>query len=443
MLYISTKLQNIEWLVYILEEFSRINRVEFPIQVIPKESRTSATHVITYGVNPSEGVCIPDRSYVRPNGKAGKISKHLFIVQGTDVTDNRFTCKYDLFWNAFVFLSRLEEYQSEIRGKKIKSYSFNHPIEDKAVFDVPVVNSYFNELEKIIKKNFPNLPFGEKQKPIIEYSHDVDYIRKTPQLRLKQTVFNGFNALKSIFIPSSFAGQLNKTISFLISNTSYWCFDYWEELEKKADIRSVFYVYAKTNKHNFRSWLIDPSYDITANIELQKKLRHLIHEGFEVGLHGSFHSATNVERLSKEKAILENSIGTKVRKVRQHWLRYEETTTPYIHNKLFECDSTLGWNDRMGFRSGIACRYRPYDHKNKQPFNYMITPQVIMDGNIYDYGARDIKNLSEKAMNVLSGLRLHKNSHISISWHQRVCNSDYQWHELYKQILRHQGHNVT
>jgi hypothetical protein len=124
-------------------------------------------------------------------------------------------------------------------------------------------------------------------------------------------------------------------------------------------------------------------------------------------------------------------------------LNYEEATTPIIHDKLFEYDSSLGWNDRMGFRSGIAGRYRPYDHQNKKPFDYMITPQVIMDANIYDYSAQHVEKMSQKAMDILTGLRLHKKPHISISWHQRVCNSDYEWHELYKQILRHQGHEVT
>jgi len=443
MLNIVTDLQDIEWLVYILEEFSRINRAEFTIQIISQKSSTTSTHVIEYGVEASESVCIPNRSYVQPDGKIIKISRNLFIVQGTEGKDSRFACNYDLFWNAFVFLSRLEEYQIEKKGKKIRSYSFNHPIKDKSAFDIPIVNFYFNELEEIIKIKFPNLPFGQKQKPIIEYSHDVDYIQKTFQLRLKQAVFNSFNAFKSLFTPSSFVRQVNRALSFFISNPSCWCFDYWEDLEKRAAIRSVFYVYAKIEKPNLKSWLIDPSYDITNNVRLQKKLRHLIYEGFEVGLHGSFYSAADEERLSKEKAVLEKSIGTKIRKVRQHWLNYEEATTPIIHNKLFEYDSTIGWNDRMGFRSGIAGRYRPYDHKNKKPFGYMITPQVIMDSNIYDYGAQHIENMSKKAMDILTGLRLHKQPHISISWHQRVCNSDHEWHELYKQIIRHQGHEVV
>jgi len=66
-----------------------------------------------------------------------------------------------------------------------------------------------------------------------------------------------------------------------------------------------------------------------------------------------------------------------------------------------------------------------------------------MDSNIYDYGAQHIENMSKKAMDIMTGLRLHKKSHISISWHQRVCNSDYEWHGLYKQIIRRQGHMVV
>jgi hypothetical protein len=443
MLSIVTGLRDTEWLVYIMEEFSRINRTEFSIQVISPESSISSSNVIIYNENPLEGVCIPDRSYKQSDGKTRKISKDLFIIQGTEGDDNSFTCEYDLFWNAFVFLSRLEEYENEKKGRRIQSYSFKHPRKDKSTFDIPVVNNFFNRLEQIIKKNFPNLSFGEKQKPIIEYSHDVDYIQKTLQLRLKQTVFNGFNTFKSTLNPVSFARQVKKTLSFLMSNPSCWCFDYWEKIERKADIRSIFYVYAKTEKNNLKSWLLDPSYNITANVKFQEKLRDLIHGGFEVGLHGSFHSATDEKRLSREKEILEDAVGREVRKVRQHWLRYEELITPYIHDNLFRYDSTLGWNDRMGFRSGIAGRYRPYDHKNKKPFNYMVTPQVIMDANIYDYGAQYIDRMTEKAMDILTGLRRHKTPHISISWHQRVCNSDYGWHELYEQILIHQGHKGT
>jgi len=436
MLYVVTDLSDVRWLQYILDEFSRINLALFPIQICDiHQQREMGGDVVYYVKEIMPGVCIPNRAHVQPNGKTEELSHEMFVLEGTADEDARYACKYDLFWNAFVFLSRLEEYRSEIRGKKIRSYSFNHPRREKSTFEIPVVNHLFNELERLIRNNFQALPFGQKEKPVIEYSHDVDYIQKMPQLRLKQTCFNVFNTIKSVKRPFQFAKGVKRTASFLFSNPSYWCFDYWEELEKRANVRSVFYVYAKAGKKNLKSWLLDPSYDIAKNIDLQNTLKGLIQEGFEIGLHGSFYSATDRERLSKERIVLEESIGIEVDKVRQHWLRYEEGITPYLHNEFFKYDSTLGWNDHMGFRSGIASRYRPYDHKNRQAFDYMVTPQVVMDANIYDYGANGAEELEKKAVRMLQILRQVKSTHISVSWHQRVCSTDYNWQILYEKIL--------
>src|SRR3989338_152008 len=155
----------------------------------------------------------------------------MFIIEGTQSPDNRFESSYDLLWNSFVILSRLEEYMSEKSGKKICSLSMRHPRVEKTAFDTPIVNSLFNEFEKILKNNFPHLEFDNGEEPCIEFSHDVDYIDKTLQLRIKDAASrfrkgSGFNLIKFIF-----------------SNSSYWCFDYWEALEKQFNKKSVFYFY--------------------------------------------------------------------------------------------------------------------------------------------------------------------------------------------------------
>lgn len=441
MLYIITDIEDVLWLQYILEEFSRINLVEFPIQVRKNHLiEEKSGDIIYYVRNCKSGICIPNKSTVTPEGKIQWLSEKIFIIENTLANEGDWSCRYDIFWNTFVFLSRLEEYQSEKNGKLIQSYSFKHPRHDMSTFDIPIVNHLFDELEWLIRKSFPTLRFGQRKNSVIEYSHDVDYIKKTPQLRIKQTAFNGFNALKSISKPLYFIKQLEKTAAFFFSNPSYWCFDYWQEIEKKANVRSVFYVYAKSGGKNLKSWLLDPSYDISENVKLQNKFKYLIDEGFEVGLHGSFHSATDETRLLKEKNLLERAIGAEISKVRQHWLRYVEMLTPYIHNKFFKYDSTLGWNDRMGFRSGIASRYRPYDHKSQKPFDYMVTPQIIMDANIFDYAVDDVECLTKKIVKTLKDIRKFKSGYVSISWHQRVRNHDYGWHGLYEKILFHEGH---
>ncbi len=432
MLTIITDLKEYTWLSYLLEEFRRINSAEFEIKVAAANDLSSG-YLIYYTKNFSQGITLPGLSGKQPDGNVNFVSKTIFVIEGTQTSDQRFALSYDLFWNAFVFLSRLEEWLTEKAGNKISSYSFNHPRKNKDTFSIPVVNNLFDELERLIKSNFPDLKFGSAKKPIIDWSHDLDYITKTAKLRFKQTVFNSYNTLKAIARPSEFFKKAGRTASFLFSNPDYWCFDYWENLEKSHHVRSTYYVYAYTpGRKKIKSWLIDPSYEVAENEKLQKKLKHLHAEGFTIGLHGSFDSAIDGKKLEREKETLEKAIGATVKKTRQHWLNYEEDKTPLFHDRLFETDSTIGWNDRSGFRSGIVSVYHPFNHAENRAFGYIEIPFVLMDSHIYDYGS-----VSEsEAVTLLDCLKKYKNAEVSICWHARTYSSDYNWHPGYEKILK-------
>lgn len=435
-LYIKTDILNLFWLEYIIQEFHRIESCKFTIQLVSLSETINSENCIYYLKKQSQkSFSIPCKEGILSE-QVEFLTDNLFIIQGTSELNESYLLNYDLFWNAFVFLSRLEEFQSEKNGFKIRSYSLRHPRKNKNTFLIPIVNIMFLKLKQLIQKAFPSLEFEEKNKPVIEYSHDIDYLEKTIQLRLKQTAFNGFKTLKSISTPKHFGTQFKKTFSFFFSTPDYWPFEFWKEADKKFNVKSVFYIYAATRKKNLRSWLIDPSYDIRANDRVRNALKDLIKSGFSIGLHGSFDSAFQEELLKKEKQVLEDSIDGSVQHTRQHWLNYEEMVTPYIHEKYFSFDSTLGWNDRIGFRSGIASRYRPFDHKNSKAFQYFITPQVIMDSNIYDYGSGKELELEAKSISILEKLNDFANSHVSISWHDRVFTSDYYWYDLYEKIQK-------
>ncbi len=440
MLYIVTDATEKNWLVYILEEFKRINKAEFNIEVIDLKTARDleSARIFYYSKEYIGGISMVNKSGVLPDGGISIITKELFFVKDTSTEDARFVIKYDLLWNAFVFLSRLEEFLAEKKGYKIKSYSFNHPRAYKDTFDIPVVNNIFNVLEAIIAKHFPDLIFGKKGRPKVELSHDIDYLNKTLQLRIRQTVFNINNSLRCVAKPVQFLHSIGKMIKFFCSNAEYWCFDYWRSLELKYGKTSIFYVYADTKRRkNLKNWFIDPSYDIVKNKKFQLKLRDLIADGFEIGLHGSYESAVNAALLKREKEVLESVLNIKVMKVRQHWLRYEENVTPYIHDKLFQSDSTIGWNDRIGFRAGCASRYRPYDHKANKALDFFETPLIAMDSNIYYFGSQRRKEIIDKALRIFEKLHDYKMAHISVCWHQRGCSSDYNWVDIYKEVLKY------
>lgn len=440
MLSVFTDLKNPVWLNYILEEFKSISGAQFEISVNNLSNfnnQDTSNNALVYASRPvNEAPFIPQKDQIVPNNNFSWLNDGFYILSGSDYRSNlNQAINYDLFWNAFVHLSRLEEWNSENEGTYIRSYALRHPRKDKTTFDIPIVNYYFEDLKQFISRTFPQLRFEKPKTPSIEWSHDLDYIQKTIQLRLKQTAFNGFNTLKSL-LTKNFSSNLNRTISFLFSNPSYWCFDYWTELEKQHNVRSVFYIYAKHNEQRkdgrrVKSWLIDPSYDIKTNRVLQDKLKLLNEEGFTIGLHGSYNSATDSELLELEKCTLENSLDIKITKTRQHWLNYTEQHTPTAHNLLFKEDSTVGWNDRPGFRAGCASVYHPFDHKKQKPFTFEVVPQIIMDSHVFDYGFSRSK--TQSILNKF--LELH-NAKASISWHPRTCNSDYNWGKTYEELMK-------
>jgi len=211
------------------------------------------------------------------------------------------------------------------------------------------------------------------------------------------------------------------------------------KIEKKYGVCSTFYVYSKIDDENvsIKSCLIDPSYDIEKEKKLKETLKKIIKEGFRIGLHGSFNSAKKPDLLKKEKEKLENVCGVSINKIRQHWLNYDEEITPHAHEILFEFDSTIGWNDIMGFRAGIASLYHPYSFRYKRKLNYLVIPLVIMDSHVYYYAQYDFDSSLEKVISIIKKAeKFSKKPYISVCWHQRVCSSDYKWNILYEELLK-------
>lgn len=417
---------------YLFQEFKRIQAFPFEIDVFEfsdfrKDNLVNDEHIVFY-----------------TKQNVDKVGKFLPCNWGNNVSlsdyeniENGIFTKYDPIWLGFYMISRLAEYTTEEAGKNIVSYSNRVTDESAHRYDKPFVNLIFKDLESWLLKSRKRIDLNFSQKAKVELSHDLDYLYKTPQLRLKQSAFKAIRTLKASGT-NDFIDELKATSSFFLKSSDYWMFDYWRSFEIDNDVRSVFYVYANEGRiKSPRSWLIDPSYNVRSNFRLQEQLRALHNEGFQIGLHGSFNSAKSLDLLSREKEVLECALGLAVNKTRQHWLNYFENRTPYIHEKLFKEDSTIGWNNIMGFRAGVASRYRPFDHKNNRAFDYYIIPQIIMDSHLFDYNEGTESESLEFAIKILQSTEGLKNIHYSISWHPRTAHSDYGWQNSYEHLVKY------
>ena len=429
-LIIYTEAENLHWVQYILDEFCRIEKANFYIKVKNYNRQLKKNDNAIYyleGVK-SDIFQVQKREFFK-NNNIEIINHKDFQILGKSYSRLNHRINYDLFWNIFYYMSRLNEFLIRKTGNYTRSYSFRTKMPENFRWEIPHVNFLFKEFKKYLENRFPRLQFEKSDKAIIELSHDLDYIEKTPILILKQTAFNGFNFIKRPSIK-----LLNKTIKFIITKSNYWNFDYWQDIEKDYNLKSIFYVYSKV-KWGIKQSIFDPYYDVSKNKKLIEKLKEINTNGWQIGLHGSFCSYKNFDLLKSEKTQLEEVLKIEINKNRQHWLNYDEFLTPKLHEKLFEDDSTIGWNDCIGFRASIASKYRPFNHLEKKPYDYFIIPQAIMDSNIYDYGYGDENNRINKSIDIIKICKKLKNTQFSISWHSRTLSKDYNWLKGYKTIL--------
>ena len=131
--------------------------------------------------------------------------------------------------------------------------------------------------------------------------------------------------------------------------------------------------------------------DVRYRIEdpwIRALLRSIHERGHEIGLHGSYASAVDAERLGRERLALqrvldEEGIEAPVATGRQHYLRWCPRRTPRVLEAAgLEVDSTLGFADRPGFRCGSCRSFPMYDLAAATPLRLRQEPLVCMECSV-------------------------------------------------------------
>jgi hypothetical protein len=170
--------------------------------------------------------------------------------------------------------------------------------------------------------------------------------------------------------------------------------------------------------------------------ELRPELVETLREaGAEIGLHGSYAAAADPALLAEEKAGLEALAGP-VLGHRYHYLRGDP------HRNLarlpFRYDTTLGFPDAVGFRSGIARPFHPWDFERDAPADVLEIPLAAMDATLAEdrYLGLSAKR-AEPRLNALLDWAAANGAAFSILWHPDRFDplSSGGWDRLYSRVL--------
>jgi hypothetical protein len=98
----------------------------------------------------------------------------------------------------------------------------------------------------------------------------------------------------------------------------------------------------------------------------------------EVGIHSSYASNGNIEKVREEISRLEKITGKKIVRNRQHFLRLR---FPATYRTILACgieeDYTLGYSSLAGFRAGIASPFLFYDLEKEEATQLRVFPFAV------------------------------------------------------------------
>lgn len=280
-------------------------------------------------------------------------------------------------------------------------------------------------------------------------SHDVDSVTQHSvfQVLRKRSVMLRSTGTMEEKLVSIFGGfsDLAKCLAGSGRNDPHHCMEKWLQVEEETGATSTFFFwpgFSALTVHHYS----DCSYDLDDTIvfdaqrcSVAEMMQDISRRGWEIGLHPSWHTFSNPDELKRQKEALEKAVGHDIVSVRQHFLHYDIRITPAVQSESgFLYDTTLGFNDNVGFRFGTCYPWHLYDQKNKRILPILEVPLIIQDGAMLlghkgmrlDSGMayRYVQQITEEVMK-LGGV-------LSLVWHPHYqANAD--WWNLYLLTLEY------
>jgi hypothetical protein len=162
----------------------------------------------------------------------------------------------------------------------------------------------------------------------------------------------------------------------------------------------------------------------------REPIRSLTRQGCEVGLHG-IDSWRDSRKGREELDTIRGITGDDRIGVRMHWLYFSDETPKRLQEAGVYYDSTLGYNDTVGFRSGTTQVFRL-----PGTANVFELPLHVQDTAML-YPAR--MNASESEAIALCGELLEKikiyGGVFTLNWHDRSLAPERNWDAAYLALL--------
>ena len=210
--------------------------------------------------------------------------------------------------------------------------------------------------------------------------------------------------------------------------------DFWHKLERylELDHASTFFIIPKkgeagTTSTGARLTRRAVRYDLS---QLQTTVAEIVAHRGEIGLHG-IDAWRDTAEARRERAQIQALTHTSEVGVRMHWLFFDSESAGKLDEAGFSYDSTVGYNETVGYRAGTTQAFRPFGTKR-----LLELPLHIMDTALF-YPA--YLHLSpEQAMMRIDGMVNDMRQFggvLMVNWHDRSIAPERLWDDFYAELV--------
>ena len=351
-------------------------------------------------------------------------------------TEHGLDLSIDVFGSVFLCLSRMEELIVRARDRHDRFPAAESLAVAAGLLERPIVDEYVDLLFAGMRRLWPAL-----QRPATAFrlrpTHDVD----RPFAAFGQARWVVARSLAADLLkrrqPRLAARRLRAVADARagrVDRDPYATYDFLMTAGERAGVRSTFYFLAGAlpDEPDFRYRLDDP--------RLRPVLRSIGDRGHEIGLHASYQSYRQPERLAREREALvgachEAGVEQAAWGVRSHYLRLavpetwrDQEAAGLVH------DSSLGYAEAIGFRSG-TCREHPlFDLGTRRLTSIRERPLVVMDTTLFGYHGWTEVEAAKRMAAVLRACRAHRGDAVILFHNDTVA--DARRRALYLDVLK-------
>lgn len=323
--------------------------------------------------------------------------------------------RFDIFAASFYLLSRYEEYLPYIKDKYDRFDAPESLAFKNGFLEKPVVNIWAEMLATALQNLYPQIQRRTNTFRFIP-TYDVDAAYAYKNKGFVRTLGGFFKALRAF----DFA-EMKARAMVLAGRTTdpFDTYDLQLELQEKYRLRPIYFIL-------FADYGINDKNIPTDNKQFQELVKHLA-DYAEIGIHPSYTSNNDSERLKKEVYKLGRVLNKDIRRSRQHFLKlYFPTTYRALMNLDITDDYTMGYASWPGFRAGICSPFPFYDLEAESEAPLTIHPFALMEGTLRDYLKLNPEQAVERARKLTDEVKAVNGTLITL-WHNESLSNAKRW----------------